>query len=350
MLKKTIDEFYEKINSGKNAVLSKQYKGVKLEEIGERIRVSKLPDSLSSIETNENSHITIEKRVLKLSKILDCEVFYDPLFVESVDVKEISDQTNFKGCVRFENSSPSQHLANAQFAFKVDDELFSEIANSRAINAKMLGELKDDLEYANGLLLLFTTRDALITGYRPVIRKKKIWIDTEDKVELSNESIQYLVLHINKRYKKAFRTKGLPKFDHFKDAFFYGVKSESIIPMSENQEINDFFKSIRCKLILNQPAPEFMSKLFFQELSHLELLIYDYNSPYIAAYDKNRGLILKAVITHFSKMDSDLSFFVKPQYQLTLFSICSKVLCEYYRKGVEHDLDRIIVANKKDNK
>lgn len=218
----------------------------------------------------------------------------EPIEIEQSESNSIQSSV-VDGLIKFSASSGKiRNLpVNSMFRLKVDEALIKEIEETKALNNRLLDELKNDLDYAIDLILQFETKNkGLISNYYAVVKKGKKFVKSADAVNLSESTIQSLVLHINKKYKKAFRTSELPRFEHFKESFMYGVSGQHIKPLHDVQEVIEQFKAMRCKTIMGRPAAEYMTKALYQELDTLDVLIYDYSNPRISAYDTNKTLML----------------------------------------------------------
>ncbi len=363
-----IQEFEKKIKT--RASLKKRYDGIILKDLGETVEIVKLPD-----HTEKNRKLPHFKEIVKelkqsLKKEFCKEVVYREGKVENsepVNIREIEETSekttgNAYGCIKFLSGNKQRNTLpiHSSFMFRVDDSLYSEILKTGALNKKLFADMKNDLDYAKGYIFKFkvNSRGLIVDHFRVKKIDKKFVnvaeIKTKQKFQeafLSDTTIQSLVLHINKKYSKAFRTSSLPIFKHFNDSFLFGVSGVNVEPIHFKQEVIDFYKSIRCKLIKGQPAAEYISKVLYQELKSLDVLIYDYSNYRMSAYDSNKTLVEKAITDYFNKIGDDLTIYIsKPEYILKLMSLYSKLLCEYYIRGVEQDLDRIIEANKKEGK
>lgn len=347
MSKITIDEFYQKVQS--NNILKHRFSGLALEAVGEKIRVIKLPKPLRCKEGESTFNTKISGLLKSLELMLSRVVFYDPNY--TVEPIENDEPQVIDGCIKFLGTDKRIPVPR-RLRFRVDEKLFDEIQKVRAVNINMIAMLRNDLEYSQDLVLQINSDQGLISSYHSITKNNKRWIvDKSETIELSDIALQCLVLHINKKYKKAYRTEYLPTFEYFKESFHFGVSSENVEPLSENNEVELYFKSIRSKSIKGLPSPVFMSNLFYQEVDYLNLLIYDYENKLIQPFNKNREIVSNAINNYFNKIDSDFSLYIKhPAQRLKIIEMYSRILGSYYIKGLECDLDKIIVLNKKDNR
>ncbi|TON99685.1 hypothetical protein CGH44_24895, partial [Vibrio parahaemolyticus] len=79
--------------------------------------------------------------------------------------------------------------------------------------------------------------------------------------------------------------------------------------------------------------------------------IYDYTNPRISAYDTNKILVANAINNFFNKINDDLAQYISnANARRDLIELYSRILCDYYIKGVQHDLDVIIASNMREGK
>ncbi|MGI3068015.1 hypothetical protein [Vibrio alginolyticus] len=354
MKKLTLFELNNKIESEKR--LSIQFKGSEFKEANDKIYMIKLPKQLERHKGSLDFDKKLKSALKNLEAIAGQEIVFtngEPIELEQTESGSIESSV-VNGLIKFSASSGKiRNLpVNSMFRLKVDELLIKEIEETKALNNRLFDELKNDLDYALDLILQFETKNkGLISNYYAVVKQGKKFVKSSDAVNLSESTIQSLVLHINKKYKKAFRTSELPTFTHFKEAFMYGVSGQHIKPLHDVQEVIEQFKAMRCKTIMGRPAAEYMTKALYQELDGLDVLIYDYTNPRISAYDSNKILVANSINNFFNKINDDLAQYISnANARRDLIELYSKILCDYYIKGVQHDLDVIIASNMREGK
>ncbi|EJG0201169.1 hypothetical protein DC917_RS23950 [Vibrio parahaemolyticus] len=336
--------------------MSIQFKGSEFKEVNDEIYMIKLPKQLEKHKGSLDFDKKLKSALKNLEAIAGQEIIFtngEPIELEQSGSDSVQSSV-VDGLIKFSASTGKIHNlpVNSMFRLKVDEALVKEIEETKALNKRLFDELKNDLDYALDLILQFETKNkGLISNYYAVVKKDKKFVKSGDAVNLSESTIQSLVLHINKKYKKAFRTSELPTFTHFKEAFMYGVSGQHIKPLHDVQEVIDQFKAMRCKTIMGRPAAEFLTKALYQEFDTLDVLIYDYTNPRISAYDTNKTLIANAINNFFNKINDDLAQYISnANARRDLIELYSKILCDYYIKGVQHDLDVIIASNMREGK